>query len=214
MDTVTQSRPLYPLTGFCEINGKSCEVTQPSLNVLRFGTYYQINLHQCAHVELNRPQIVLYTLNQMTSSKTSQYLLIPTDWDLWSTWLAPWISFVRQIPLWQIELNDTISRPMARGQKKNALGEWDPPVLFRFIHQLEEIQYLSSEDKDQQPLGRLKVGRDLPLLCGHGVVRVETWFIRFETQALARKWSACVRVKWVKLSKLEAMKLIGENKKR
>lgn len=143
-----------------------------------------INLFQCAHVESkNKSWIILHMKNGTYTT------IAPFDFVTWELYLPQWVSFTRQIPIWQISL-EIINSPQSWGLKKTPTGEWES--LYFVLQKKTTIAleyYHEYAAKKTDPLGIIsmidvRVKRTSNVLLINDAACV----ISFETWRLAQKW--------------------------
>jgi len=203
MEKEVVNKPLVRLHGTCTILGESILYRQHLIEHLEdeVGTLYlhskggqqKIYLKDCNHIQAFPEQRFLL----LHHSKNKVWTLQPDNFEAWSKNAAEWISYVRQIPLWQIKLSG--NNPASWGYRLSPLLEWN--VCFFRLLGCKLFYYASI--KDEAPLAEIDIAGKTVNRDGETIsIGAKKWVIRLETLPLAKQWLICLSaVTFVKKNK-------------
>ena len=98
-----------------------------------------IALRDCCHVEY-----VGETFITLHMTKDRVVTLKPDNYQVWYEWIPKWISYFRQVPLWQILIESGSCTPMSWGWKQQVGKKWER-VFLRYHANERELRIWTDE---------------------------------------------------------------------
>ena len=174
------SKPEKELCGqcdmlFCMINFKVIWVEHAGDDTIYYDHRNKhISLKKCAHVRVleEEPSVVFITMIN------ESFITLRTPTIDWPTLLIQWISYIRQIPQWQISPDAQLGSPQSWAKMRADKEPWEL-VYLKMDHKRMRIY------SNENPMGSLVVQQ---LQRDERKVQIGIWTFKFETCKLARAW--------------------------
>jgi hypothetical protein len=223
---IVSTKPDFELNGVCQIllnqTFVSCIVKHIGVKGDRTRLYYgpfdindpsnsnitnhskYIDLKQCQHVQLIDNDTILIYINNVNGRPIKYASLKPDNIRKWFRYLNMWISYVRQVPIWQLVVGvDQVAQnemfgvlqPMACCYVNNNAGF--KHVLLRISDENTDVKlYYFETDTAKIPLGDIVIDtRTIIRTVGEGIKihneDIKTTLI-FESRILAERWYSLI----------------------